>query len=110
MNTLIPSCRSDPGDTETAFPFFRDQETKNAVNALLILSTTPVNTARDTVVHMADNEDDETIDAEYLSEQDEENRTHTPPESKGSVYAGSGDFEIRTIHTEDPGESVGQLV
>jgi len=109
MDTLISSCTST-GDTETAFPFFRDQETKNAVNALLILSTTPVDTARDRVAHRADDEDDETIDAESLSEQDEENRTHTALESDGSVYAGSGDFEIRTIHTEDPSESVGKLV
>lgn len=94
----------------TAFPFSRDQETKNAVNALLMLSTPPLNTARDRDVHMADHEDDETIDAESLSEQHKENRTHTAPQSEGSVYAGDEDFEIGTIQTDDPGEPVGELV
>jgi hypothetical protein len=59
---------------------------------------------------MADNEDDETIDAESLSEQHEENRTHTAPQSEGSVYAGDEDFEIGTIRTEDAVETVGELV
>jgi hypothetical protein len=105
MNTLIPSCCiSKEGDMVTVFPFSRDQETKNAVNALLMLS------ARDRDVHMADNEDDETIDAESLSEQHEENRTHTAPQSESSVYAGDEDFEIGTIQTDDPGEPVGELV
>jgi hypothetical protein len=94
----------------TASPFFRDKETEDAVNALLILRTTPLTTTRGRDIHMAENDDDETIDAGSLSELNEENRNQGAPESEGSVYAGDEDFEIGTIRTEDVGKPVGKLV
>jgi hypothetical protein len=109
-NGLIPSTDSVQGGRVTVFPCFRDQETKDAVNALLILRTTPLDATTYRDVHRVDDEDDKIIDAESLSEHNQQARSRTPPKSEESAYVGDQDFEIGTIRTEDGPEPVSKLM
>jgi len=102
MTTLTSSSKSDQGDMVTAFPFLTDQE-RDAVNALLSMPTAPRPSTAGT--GWTENEDDKTIDAEDKSEANEK-RTRTATDSEASVYMGEKDFEIDTIHTEEPEASV----
>jgi len=103
MTTLTSSSQSDQGDMVTAFPFLTDQE-RDAVNALLSMPTAPrPSTAGN---GWAENEDEKTIDAENMLEGHEEERTRTATDSEASVYMGERDFEVDTIHTEEPEASV----
>ena len=103
MTTLTSSSKRDEGDMVTAFSFLTDQE-RDAVNALLSMPTAPrPSTAGN---GWAENEDDETIDAENMLEGHEEERTRTAIDSEASVCMGERGFEIGTIHTEESEASV----
>ena len=66
MTTLTSSSKSDQGDMMTAFPFPTDQE-NDAIYALLSMGTEPLpSTTENGYAHIAENDDDETIDDETI--------------------------------------------